>query len=75
MNHALVVGNCNSIFLVDVTKLRSPCDILCADMGTWKWGGSYQKWLSVDEAGFVAVIGKTKPDTADSEYSYYRIWK
>ena len=67
--------NCNSVFLVDVTKLRSPRDILCDDMGTWKWGGSYRKWLSADEAGFVAVIGRTKPDTADSEYSYYHIWK
>ena len=67
--------DCNSVFLVDMTKLRSPRDIVCDDMGSWKWGGSYRMWLSLDETGFVAVIGKAKPDSIDPELSYFRIWK
>ena len=67
--------NCNSLFLVDLTKLRNPKDIVCDDMGSWKWSGSYRMWLSVDEMGCVEVIGKSKPSTASQDLSYYRIWK
>ena len=67
--------NCNSVFLVDLLKLGTSRDIVCDDMGSWKWGGSYRMWLSVDEVGDVFVRGKLKPSTLDPKLSYYRVWK
>ena len=29
----------------------------CDDMGRLKWGGSYRKWLSVDDIDDVSVLG------------------
>ena len=49
-------------------------DILCDDMGIWKWNGNYHLWLSVDEHGEVtARIGKDFPDTSSS--THYQTWK
>ena len=67
--------NCNSVFLVDHSKLGTSRDIVCDDMGSWKWGESYRMWLSVDEFGGVFVQVKSKPTALDSKLSYYRIWK
>lgn len=67
--------NYNLVFLVDLSKLGTSRDIVCDDMGSWKWGGSYRMWLSVDEFGDVFVRGKSKPSTLDPKLSYYRIWK
>ena len=50
--------NCNSSFIIDMNCLSNPKDILCDDMGTWKWKGSYRSWLSVDEYGFVTALGR-----------------
>ena len=65
--------NCNSSFTTDMNCLSDPKDILCDDMGTWKWKGSYHSWLSVDEHGFVTALGKDIPDSPSS--MHYRIWK
>ena len=40
--------DCNSVFVIDMSKLSNPKDIACDDMGVWKWNGSYRRWLSVD---------------------------
>ena len=65
--------NCNSSFIIDMNCLSNPKDILCDDMGTWKWKGSYCSWLSVDEHGFVTALEKDIPDSPSS--MHYRIWK
>ena len=65
----------NAVFLVDMSNLGSSRDIACDDMGSWKWGGSYRKWLSVDDIGDVSVLGKSKPISLDPNLCYYRIWK
>ena len=67
--------NCNAVFLVDMSALESSRDISCDDMGSWKWGGSYRKWLSIDDMGDVSVLGKCKPTSPDPNQCYYRIWK
>ena len=41
--------DCNSLFVVDMSKLSNPKDISCDDMGVWKWNGSYRRWLAVDK--------------------------
>jgi hypothetical protein len=68
-----IAVNCNCVFLVDMSELACPSDILCDDMGSWKWGGSYRVWLSLDEIGCVKVFGKVFPDKSDQPV--YRIWK
>ena len=73
--HVPIAVNCNADFLVDMSKLGSSGDIACDDMGSWKWGGSYRKWLSVDDIGDVFVIEKAKPVSPDPKLCYYRIWK
>ena len=65
--------DCNSVFVVDMNKLANPKDIACDDMGVWKWNGSYRRWISVDEKGFVAVLGKTLVE--GSSLLCYHIWK
>ena len=64
--------DCNSVF---ISGLGTSRDIVCDDMGSWKWSGSYRVWLSVDEIGDVSVQGKSKPGSPDPQLSYYRIWK
>jgi len=39
----------NAVVVVDLNKLKSPNDITCDDMETWRWGGNRKKWMLVDE--------------------------
>ena len=61
----------NSVFVVDLNHLHSPKDILCDDMGVWKWGGSYRKWCEVDDDGTVSVLN----EKSLSVVNCYRVWK
>ena len=65
----------NSVFVVDMSKLAHPKDIVCDDMGCWKWGGSYRIWLEVDDTGGVKVLGKEAPGQDKSGFPAFRIWK
>ena len=65
--------NCNSVFVVDMSKLAHPKDVACDDMGSWKWKGSYRMWISVDEKGFTKTLGKTLTKTL--HLPHYWIWK
>lgn len=67
--------NCNSIFLVDMCCLANPKDIVCDDMGSWRWGGSYRVWLKVNEFGGITVLGKDLPKQKSDDFPFYRIWK
>lgn len=70
-----IAVNCNAVFLVDMSKLGTSRDIACDDMGSWQWGGSYRKWLRMDDICDVFVVGKAKPVSPDPDMCYYRIWK
>ena len=61
----------NALFFVDLNQLSSPNDIICDDMGVWKWSGSSKQWVVVDEAGFVAFI---KEDDVEKNSCYF-VWK
>lgn len=65
--------NVNSSFIVDMNRLYNPRDILCDDMGVWKWNGSYRSWISVDEHGEVQIVGKNLAGSPSR--MQYRIWK
>ena len=65
--------DCNSLFVVDMSKLSNPKDISCDDMGVWKWNGSYRRWLAVDEKGVTTVLGKTITEAPSTPH--YHIWK
>ena len=67
--------NRNSVFLVDMNHLSDPRDIMCDDMGSWKWGGSYRMWLEVDDIGDVKVLGKEIPQQEKDDLPCFRIWK
>ena len=41
-----------------MSNLSDPKDVMCDDMGVWRWKGSYRRWLSVDEKGCIETIGK-----------------
>ena len=64
----------NSAFIVDLSKLDSPKDILCDDMGTWIWNGSFRKWCSITEDGFIKQLGRSLP-AEDRHSNAYRVWK
>ena len=51
----------------------NPKDIVCDDMGVWKWKGSYRRWLSVDETGCIVTISKSLTKVPDMPC--YCIWK
>ena len=65
--------NCNSVFVIGMSSLMNPKDIVCDDMGVWRWKGSYQRWLSVDETGYIETIGKSLTEIPD--VPCYHIWK
>ena len=64
----------NSAFVIDLSKLDSPKDILCDDMGTRNWNGSFRKWCSITEHGFVKQLGRCLP-VNDRPSNAYRVWK
>ena len=64
----------NCVFVVNLSKLETPKDILCDDMGTWTWNGSFRKWCSITEDGYVKQLGKVLP-TKDRSSNVYRVWK
>lgn len=64
----------NSAFIIDLSKLDSPKDILCDDMGTWTWNGSFRKWCSITEDGCVKQLGTSLP-VNDQPSNAYRVWK
>lgn len=61
----------NVIFIVDLSYLKSPKDITCDDMGSWRCNGVYHSWLKVDDVGFVSVYGKEKPLDIDTTQLFY----
>ena len=65
--------NCNSVFVIDMSILSDPKDVVCDDMGVWRWKGSYRRWLCVDETGYIEMIGKTLKKVP--YIPCYRIWK
>ena len=65
--------DCNSLFVVDMSKLSNPKDVSCDDMGVRKWSGSYRRWLAIDGKGTTTVIGKTLTEAPSTPH--YLIWK
>lgn len=61
----------NSVFVLDLNKLKSPSDVICDDMGVWKWGGSCRRWLAVDEQGFVSFLEEKDEELENC----YLVWK
>ena len=51
----------NTVFIVDLGKLKNIKDLYCDDMGSWQYNGVYHSWLTVNDAGFVSTMGKEKP--------------
>ena len=49
----------NRLFVVDLSHLEQPKDLLCDDMGSWVCGGNYTAWVTVDEVGDVNMLGKS----------------
>ena len=64
----------NSAFVIDLSKLDSPKDILCDDMGAWNWNGSFRKWCSITESGMVKQLGRVLL-AEDQHSNAYRVWK
>lgn len=64
----------NAVFIVDLSKVASARDILCDDMGSWKWSGSFRRWCSVSSEGFVKLLGKEAPEGGLSSDTYH-VWK
>ena len=52
----------NTVFVVDLSKFKNNKDILCDDMGSWKYNGIFTTWIEVDDNGFTKTHGKKKPD-------------
>ena len=40
----------NCVFLMDLTKLKSPKDLLADDNGKWRWGGQAKTQYMVEES-------------------------
>ena len=60
----------NTVFVVDLGKLKSAKDIYCDDMGSWRHNGVYHTWLDVDSNGHVSTLGKQKP-LQPAPHTYY----
>ena len=54
-----------------MSELAHPRDIVCDDMGSWKWGGSYRVWLEVDAIGSVKILGKEIPPHEENDLPVY----
>ena len=64
----------NAVFIVDLSKVATAKDILCDDMGSWKWSGSFRRWCSVSSEGLVKLLGKDEPESGLSSDTYH-VWK
>ena len=60
----------NAVFIVDLGKLGTLKDLYCDDMGSWQYNGVYRTWLEVDDAGYVATLGKQKPSQSSPNIYY-----
>ena len=56
----------NFVFVVNLSKLDTPKDTLCDDMGTWTWNSSFRKWYSITEDGYIKQLGKVLPAKGQS---------
>ena len=61
----------SAVFVVDLSSAK---DILCDDMGAWKWSGSFRRWYSVSNQGFVKLLGKNEPEGGLLSDTYH-VWK
>jgi len=66
-----VLVDINALFVVDLNKLSYPKDVVCDDMGTWTWGGSNRRLVSVDEDGFVEFLNKERKPMSKG---CYEVW-
>lgn len=60
----------NTVFVIDLSKLKRTKDIFCDDMGSWKYNGVFVVWVDVAENGFTTTCtyGKIKPAGAKNMY-------
>ncbi len=56
----------NRLFVVDLSHLDKPKDLLCDDVGSWICDGNYTSWVKVDELGDVDRLGKSRADIETS---------
>lgn len=66
--------NVNAAFVVDLSMLKSSRDVLCDDMGTWSWGGSFRRWCTVASDGTTKILGK-RLSPSDIPPGAYQVWK
>ena len=66
--------NVNAAFIVDLSKLKSSRDVLCDDMGTWSWGGSFRRWCTVTSDGTTKILGR-RISPSDIPAGAYQVWK
>ena len=50
----------NTVFVVDLPKLRCTKDLYCDDMGSWRCNGIYKSRIEVDFTGYITIYGKSK---------------
>ena len=49
----------NSVFVVDLEKLRNPKDITCDDMGSWRLNGTHPSYLIKHPSGEISLVSKS----------------
>ena len=64
----------NAAFIVDLSKFKSTKDVLCDDMGSWNWNGSFKRWCSITSHGMVKQFGR-RVSVKDLPTNSYRVWK
>ena len=65
----------NSLFVVDMEKLRDPKDITCDDMGSWRLNGTHPSFITKNRSGEISLISQRSASKGKMKEDMYKMIK
>ena len=65
----------NSLFVVDLEKLRDPKDITCDDMGSWRLNGTHPSYITKHCSGEISLVSQKSANKGKMKEDMYKIIK
>ena len=65
----------NSLFVVDLEKLRDPKDITCDDMGSWRLNGIHPSYITKHRSGEISLVSQKSANKGKMKEDMYKMIK
>ena len=65
----------NTLFVVDLEKLRDPKDITCDDMGSWRLNGTHPSYVTKSHSGLISIISQKSVNKGKMKGDMYKMIK